>query len=101
MAGGWKKTSADRRRDNRTYDARWRRAREECLKRAGWRCEIRLEGVCIGAATQVDHVAQAANDPQHRQLRAACEPCHKKVTGQQGRAAQVPRDPAPRPRTQW
>lgn len=94
-----------RRRDSNRYGAAWRRARLEALRRASWRCEIRLPGVCIGAASEVDHVLGAENDPKHQVLRAACKPCHAKVTAQQGndakRGGSAARDPKPRPRTQW
>lgn len=83
--------------------AAWKHARLACLRRANWRCEIRLEG-CQGAASQADHVDQLANDPDHKRLRAACKSCHGKVTAQQGkgaRLARAPADPEPRPRTAW
>lgn len=83
----------------------WKKARTACLQRANWRCEIKLD-VCIGRATEADHIYGLANDRDHQHLRAACSPCHGKVTGRQGRAAQTgqasqPADPEPRPRTQW
>jgi hypothetical protein len=83
--------------------AAWRRARNNAMKRANWRCEIRVPGICIGAATQVDHADQLANDPNHENLRAACAPCHKHVTALQGNAARnrAPADPAPLQRTAW
>lgn len=80
--------------------AAWKRARLACLRRASWRCEIRLDG-CQGAASQADHVDQLANDPGHQRLRAACRSCHGKVTAQQGGGARQQGDPEPRPRTQW
>ena len=82
--------------------ADWKRAREKCLRAAGWRCEIRLAGVCIGAASQADHIHGLASDPGHRWLRAACEPCHRAVTAQQGNATKRGSgDPAPAQRTKW
>ncbi|HEY1914252.1 MAG TPA: hypothetical protein VGH27_01640 [Streptosporangiaceae bacterium] len=101
MAGRWNKTPEDRRRDNQRYGAAWRRARAACLERANWRCEIRLPGVCIGAAREVDHILGAASDPGHTRLRAACKPCHAKVTAQQGNAARGKADPECQPRTSW
>jgi 5-methylcytosine-specific restriction endonuclease McrA len=98
----WKKTREDRRQDARTYGARWRHARDAHLRKTGWQCEIRMEGVCIGSATEVDHVHGAENDPGHRFLRAACEPCHAKVTAQQGGGYRKgPADPQPRQGTVW
>lgn len=83
--------------------AAYRRARLECLRRARWKCEIRIEGVCTGAASQADHAAGIANDPLHKTLRAACEPCHKKVTNEQSNASRAAKvtDPKPQPRTAW
>jgi 5-methylcytosine-specific restriction endonuclease McrA len=100
----WRNDPEKRRQDAQRYGAAWRRARDAQLRKANWRCEIRIQGVCIGAASEVDHVDGAENDPQHRNLRAACKPCHDKVTAQQGggfRSRRVPRDPDPRPRTEW
>lgn len=83
--------------------AAWKRARGNCLKRANWKCEIRIAGTCIGAASEADHIRGIANDPQHRFLRAACAPCHKIITGQQSAAARGggQADPQPQPRTNW
>jgi hypothetical protein len=101
----WQNTPEDRRRSNATYDTKWRKRRLECLRAARWRCQIRLEG-CKGNATQVDHILGAANDPDHKQLRAGCESCHGKITAQQAHDARwgngsTVRDPAPHPRTAW
>jgi hypothetical protein len=79
--------------------AEWKRARLACLKAARWRCQLRLDG-CAGAASEADHVDGLASDPQHRNLRAVCTPCHRKVTAQQGNAARgssgrKSSDPAP------
>lgn len=96
----WEKTYESKRRDARTYDHRWRKTRKAYLARHP-ACEIRMPG-CTGKATEVDHIVQAANDPGHRHLRAACTYCHRKVTAQQGMGARGRRgsglaDPAPRP----
>ena len=100
MPGGRRpKTGA---RDAQRYGAAWSRARLACLQAARWRCEIRLGG-CAGTASEVDHVDGAGNDPHHRNLRAACKPCHAKVTAQQGhdgrRGSSTGRDPPCTPRT--
>jgi 5-methylcytosine-specific restriction protein A len=99
----WRNSPEDRRRSSATYGAAWRRARLACLQAANWRCEIRLPGVCIGAAREVDHVLGAANDPGHTALRAACRPCHAKVTATQGNNAKRGHrgDPPPEQRTAW
>lgn len=92
------------RKDPAYGTAAWRNARDACLRRANWRCEIRIPNVCIGAATEADHIDRLANDPEHKRLRAACTPCHRAVTAQQGggaRGRQAAADPAPQPRTAW
>lgn len=100
----WEKTRADRQRDARVYGAKWRRARDACLRAARWRCQIQMEG-CQGAASQVDHIDGVENDPDHQRLRAACTECHKRITAQQGggyrAAGRAAPDPAPRPGTAW
>jgi len=74
----------------------WKRARLACLRRARYRCELRLDG-CQGAASQADHVDGLANDPEHKNLRAVCASCHGKRTAQQASEARRGRrgDPAP------
>ena len=82
----------------------YKRKRLACLRRANWHCEIRIPGVCIGAASQADHIDGIAADPHHNHLRAACVPCHKHVTARQGgngSTGRTPRDPAPKPSTAW
>lgn len=83
--------------------AEWKAARLAALRRAQWRCEIRLEG-CAGSASEVDHVDGIAQDPGHKNLRAACKPCHRKVSSKQGHSARWGSgtgDPEHRPRTAW
>lgn len=101
----WRNGPAERARSNRVYGAKWRKARLAALQRARGRCEIRMEG-CQGAASEVDHIDGAENDPEHKNLRAACGSCHAKVTAQQGSGYRVAAnrsdaDPQPTPRTAW
>lgn len=82
--------------------AAYRRARNECLKRARWKCERRIPGTCTGAASQANHRQGIANDPHHRDLEAICDACHKVVTARQSNAGRTaPADPKPQPRTAW
>lgn len=83
------------------YDAEYRRKRLACLRRANWRCEIRISGVCIGTASEADHVHGIASDPHHNFLRAACKPCHRHRTARQGKGKGGGGNPEPRPRTAW
>ncbi len=75
----------------------WKTARTRCLRSANWRCELRIEGVCIGTATEADHIDGLANDPHHQRLQAACKPCHHHKTAREGAAARVSSDPDPIP----
>lgn len=90
------------RRDPAYNTSAWRHAREACMRRANWKCELRYDG-CQGAASQADHIYGLANDPKHEHLRAVCKSCHGKRTSQQGRGARAGHetDPEPRPRTDW
>ncbi len=83
-----------------SYGADYRRKRDAAMRNANWRCEIRIEGICIGAASECDHIDGVANDPDHLRLRAACKPCHAHVTARQ-RGPRAPRDPGPVSRTNW
>lgn len=66
--------------------AGWRPVYKKVIADAKGRCEIRIPGVCIGVATQVDHKVNLAtlgisrSDPRSldpRNLQGACEPCHE------------------------
>jgi 5-methylcytosine-specific restriction protein A len=102
----WRNSPGDRSRSSSAYGAAYRRNRDECMRRASWRCEIRLEGVCIGAASECDHIVSVADGGGHglANLRAACGPCHKARSAQQGggyRRGNRKADPDFQPRTQW
>jgi 5-methylcytosine-specific restriction protein A len=92
------------RKDPAYGTAAWKRARAACLRRANWRCELALPGICAGTATEADHILGLAADPQHTALRAVCSPCHRARTAQQGNASgrrRRRREPRFMPRTQW
>jgi 5-methylcytosine-specific restriction protein A len=102
----WRNSPEDRRRSSQAYSAAYRRNREQCLRLANWRCQIRLEGICIGAASQADHIVSVAEGGGHEltNLRAACSPCHKARTAQQGsrfRRGVSRDDTEPQARTRW
>src|SRR5215469_5428026 len=80
----------------------WKRARLAALRRAKWRCELRLDG-CQGAASEVDHVFGLEADPTHQHLRAVCKSCHGKRTAEQGHEARRGKrnDPQPSSRIIW
>lgn len=73
----------------------WRRLRREILERDGYRCRVRLHGVCTTVATHVHHthgLAVTGDDPRY--LVASCAACNLKIGKPKG-------DPPPRGRTAW
>ena len=75
----------------------WRRLRAWVLARDGYRCRLRVPGVCTGRATCVHHtLGKRVTGDDPRYLVAACTQCNLKV----GDPARSP-DPAPRPVTRW
>ena len=87
---------------NPAYYRGWKAARLACLQRAAWRCEIKGPQFTRTAVT-ADHIYGIRNDPGHKHLQAACQPCHDAKS--QGEAARgrrnAPADPPHTPRTKW
>lgn len=104
----WHRTR-NRQADATAYGADYRRNRDIAMERDRWRCQLRIAGVCIGAAAECDHIVSVAEGGSHHHtnLRAACKPCHAHRTGQQGGGARRnggsggSADPEPQPRTDW
>jgi 5-methylcytosine-specific restriction protein A len=71
------------------YGSGWQARAKRVLERDGYQCQLRFPVICIGKATQVDHIVQpeagGTNDLEN--LRAVCRPCHARRTGQQGALA--------------
>jgi 5-methylcytosine-specific restriction enzyme A len=90
-------------RGKATGSAEWKRLRLKILARDGWRCQLNYPGICLIAATQVDHiegVAAGGNDDEDN-LWGVCVPCHRRKTGGEGGSARrgptkPPPPPAPR-----
>ena len=55
------------------------------LQEADFVCELRIEGVCVGWATEVDHINRG-DDHSRENLRAACRRCHAKKSSAEGHA---------------
>lgn len=75
--------------ESRSHVASWKRTVRRILNRDGHRCQIRYVGLCIGLAGEVDHiipVSQGGGD-HDANLRAACGPCHKAKTSDEGHVA--------------
>jgi len=62
------------------------RNRAIVMRRDNRQCQIRIPGLCVGAATDCDHVGDRL-DHSPENMRAACNPCHLRRSGQQGGAA--------------
>jgi 5-methylcytosine-specific restriction enzyme A len=71
------------------YRGSWPVIRKQVLERDGYQCLLRFAGICIGKATEVDHILQpgAGGTDDLENLRAVCRPCHARRTGQQGALA--------------
>jgi len=80
--------------------AKWKRARSAQMRRDGGRCQLRLPGICLGAASQVDHIYGLRNDSEHRFLRSVCIPCHRAITRKPSGGGRHKEPPA-EPRTDW
>jgi len=88
--------------------APWKKARSAQMRRDGGRCQLRLPGICLGAASQVDHIFGLRNDPGHKFLRSVCVPCHRAITrklssgnGSNGSSGVRHNEPPAEPRTDW
>lgn len=70
-----------------SLDREFFRNRAAVLRDAGYRCQIRTPGVCGDPhglrANQADHIGDRL-DHRRENLRAACEPCHRHRSSQQG-----------------
>jgi hypothetical protein len=69
----------------RTSTAAHKRERATVLKRDGYQCQLRYEAVCIGTATELDHI-DGWDTPGSTTI-AVCRPCHARKSSMQGHAA--------------
>ena len=76
---------------SRTTTPEHRRRRLRVLGRAGYRCEIRTEGICLGAATEFDHAIPMSEGGRDDDFngQAACAPCHRRKSAIEARRAQL------------
>lgn len=63
----------------------WAEIRLPVLREADYVCELQLEGVCLGRATEVDHIKRG-DDHSRENLRAVCHRCHAKKSSAEGNA---------------
>jgi 5-methylcytosine-specific restriction enzyme A len=71
------------------YGSGWQVIRKQVLVRDGYRCQLRFAEICVGRASQVDHIVQpeAGGGSDLDNLRAVCVKCHRRRTGRQGAMA--------------
>jgi len=71
------------------YGSDWQAVREKVLERDGYQCQLRFPDICVGRASQVDHIIQPEADggSDLANLRAVCVRCHARRTGRQGALA--------------
>lgn len=70
----------------------WRKTRERILRRDQWACYLQVQGVCVGRATQVDHIDNLGSD-EDENLAAICAPCHQRKSLVEARESQLTRQP--------
>jgi 5-methylcytosine-specific restriction enzyme A len=79
----------------------WRAIRLAALRRAGWKCQIRLNG-CTERATQGDHIVELEDGGEPFSLsntQAACRACNV-AKGNKARDARLRRT-LPKPSREW
>lgn len=65
-------------RANRAYGRKWQAISDQALARAGYRCEIRYPGICVGRADVADHIVSVDEGGPSvlDNAQAACRPCN-------------------------
>ena len=76
---------------SRTTTVAHRRRRLRVLGRAGYRCQIRYADICLGVATDFDHIVPLSNGGVDSEVngQAACRKCHARKTSVEARQAQL------------
>jgi 5-methylcytosine-specific restriction enzyme A len=71
------------------YGSGWQEIRLRVLRRDCYQCQLRYADICVGKASQVDHIVQpeAGGGNDLANLRAVCVRCHARRTGRQGALA--------------
>ena len=71
------------------YSGDWPHRVRKVLERDGYECQLRYADICVGRASQCDHIVQpeAGGTNDLANLRAVCKRCHARRTGQQGALA--------------
>jgi 5-methylcytosine-specific restriction protein A len=74
---------------SRSADAKWKRTRKFVLSRDGHRCRIAFVGICIGLASEADHIIPVTRGGTDHpsNLQAACRPCHLAKSSDEGHEA--------------
>lgn len=78
MPTGWKGSTR-----RATLGPDYFRNRAKVMRRDGGQCQLRTPGVCVGEATDCDHIGDRL-DHRPENMRAACNPCHQARSSRQG-----------------
>ncbi|WP_246228971.1 HNH endonuclease [Mycolicibacterium psychrotolerans] len=63
----------------------WRSVvRPAALARDRYQCQLRIPGLCVGRATDVDHIVEVADGGSDTldNAQSCCAPCHRRKTAQ-------------------
>ncbi|MFD4442511.1 HNH endonuclease [Nocardia sp. NPDC058519] len=73
----------------RTSTSEHRKRRARVFARDGYACQLRYPNVCTGAAEEMDHIDNVANDgiEDDSNAQAVCIACHKVKTGKEAARA--------------
>jgi 5-methylcytosine-specific restriction protein A len=73
----------------RLKTAAYERMRQRVLGRAGYHCQILYSDICIGAATEADHIVPVfeGGTRDEANMQAACRPCHARKSSLEGHRA--------------
>ncbi len=91
--------TSNRKQNRRASGWTEQRDANRILTRDGHRCYLRLAGICIGQATQVDHLRALAHGGRDTDdnKRAICGPCHTAKTTSERRRPTNRRPAEPHP----
>jgi hypothetical protein len=61
---------------NKKYGRRWQQISDQVLREAGYRCQIKLPGICTGHADVCDHIDESGPSTREN-AQAACRRCNQ------------------------
>lgn len=87
--GSWSTGNKQNPSKSRSAEGKWRKTRKRILSRDSHQCQIRFVGICIGLASEADHIIPTSEGgtDHDSNLQAACRPCHLAKSSDEGHKA--------------